>query len=70
MKSEHPHWAALTEPAAWTDVMVDATRRFNNREERAKVAGKMRENAGPKQRQTMLLDHLDDLPGQQTIFGE
>ena len=54
----------------WTDVMVDALRRFNDRTERAKVVGRMKENAGPKQRQGMLLDHLDDCSGQLDLFED
>ena len=60
----------MRDTAEWADVAVDAIRRFNDHDERVKVRARLRENAGPQQRQAMLLTHLDDNPAQQTLFEE
>ena len=59
----------MSDTAEWADVMVDATRRFSDRTERAKVVAKMRGNA-VAERQTMLLHHLDDCTNQLELWEE
>ena len=60
----------IRDTVEWNAVMVEGLRRYHDRAERVRVAARLHEKAGPPQRQTMLLHHLDDLPNQLTFEEE
>ena len=68
MTNDHPRWRETCDKS-WLEIAAEVEARAADKARRQADRQQREIAAGPTQRQTMLLTHLDDLPDQSVLPG-